>query len=229
MTSGMECKAVRVLGRGAQGQARPILDGLDATFSPGVVTVVEGPTGAGKSTLLHALGGLLRPDQGEILADGQAVSRFTAAYRDRWRRQVGLVFQSASLLPGMTVLENTMLPLVPRGLSLGLIRGKALAALQQAAVAHLAARAPNELSGGEQQRVALARALVVEPRFLLTDEPAAHQDDEGRAIVTDQLARVAGTGAVVIMVSHDPRIGTGHPGWRRLRLEAGRLRPIEPG
>jgi ABC-type lipoprotein export system ATPase subunit len=225
---GLACKSIVVMRRDSRGEEHPVLDGLDATFGPGMVTVVEGPTGAGKSTLLHVLGGLLRPDQGEVLADGQAVSRFTAAHRDRWRRQVGLVFQTPYLLSGLTVLENVMLPLVPRGLAVGRLRAQALATLEQTAVAHLAGRDPSELSGGERQRVSLARALVGEPRFLLADEPAAHQDPAGLANVSDRLAAAARTGAVVVVASHDPRLASGHPGWRRLRLEAGRLGPTTP-
>lgn len=227
-TPGLACKAILVMRRDPHGEERPILDGLDATFGPGTVTVIEGSTGAGKSTLVHVLGGLLRPDQGEVLADGQAVSRFTAAHRDRWRQGVGLVFQNPHLLSGLTVLENVMLPLVPRGHAVGRLREQALAALERTEIVHLAGRDPNDLSGGERQRVSLARALVTEPRFLLADEPAAHQDPAGLAIVSDQLAAAAGTGAVVVVVSHDPRLAGGHRAWRRLRLESGRLHPIDP-
>jgi len=227
--AGLECRAVRVLRRGARGEPRAILHGVDAAFAPGTVTLVEGPTGAGKSTLLHVLGGLLRPDEGEVLAEGVAVSRHTAGHRDLWRRQVGLAFQSPTLLPGLTVLENAMLPLVPRGLGVADLRARARAALEQAAVGHLAARDPRELSGGEAQRAALARALVAAPRYLLADEPAAHQDEDGLAVVAGLLARAADGGALVGAASHDRRLGAGRPGWRRLRLEAGRLSPAGPG
>lgn len=223
-TQGLACKAITLTRRDPHGEERAILDGLDASFGPGTVTVIEGATGAGKSTLLHVLGGLLRPHQGEVLADGQAVSRFTAAHRDRWRQSVGLVFQHPHLLSGLTVLENVMLPLVPRGHPVGDLRQQALAALERTAIGHLAGRDPNDLSGGEQQRVSLARALVSQPRFLLADEPAAHQDRAGLAHVSEQLAAAAATGAVVVVVSHDPRLA----GWRRLRLESGRLNPIDP-
>ena len=225
---GLECKAIMVLRRDHLGEGRAVLDGLDASFGPGTVTVIEGATGAGKSTLLHVLGGLLRPDQGEVLADGVAVSRFTAGHRDLWRRGVGLVFQNPHLLSGLTVLENVMLPLVPRGQTVARLREQALAALERTASAHLAGRDPNDLSGGERQRVSLARALVTAPRFLLADEPAAHQDRAGMDNVMNQLAATARTGAVVVVVSHDPRLASDHPDWRRLRLESGRLHRIDP-
>jgi ABC-type lipoprotein export system ATPase subunit len=227
-TPGLECRAIMVVRRDPQGKERAVLDGLDATFGPGTVTVIEGATGAGKSTLLHVLGGLLRPHQGEVLAEGRAVSRFTAAHRDRWRQGVGLVFQNPHLLSGLTVLENVMLPLLPRGLAVGPLRQQALAALERAAIGHLAGRDPNDLSGGERQRVSLARALVHGPRFLLADEPAAHQDRAGLEHVADQLAATAAAGAVVVVASHDPRLASRHPGWLRLRLESGRLHPIDP-
>jgi ABC-type lipoprotein export system ATPase subunit len=227
-TQGLVCKAITVMRRDPHGEERAILDGLDATFGPGAVTVIEGATGAGKSTLLHLLGGLLRPHQGEVLADGQAVSRFTAAHRDRWRQGVGLVFQHPHLLAGLTILENVMLPLVPRGHPVDRLRQQALSALERTAMGHLAGRDPHELSGGERQRVSLARALVNQPRFLLADEPAAHQDLAGLALVSEQLAATAAAGAVVIAVSHDPRLASDRQGWRRLRLESGRLHPIDP-
>jgi ABC-type lipoprotein export system ATPase subunit len=224
VTAGLACRAVTVRRRDAGGQLRTVLDALDATFPAGTLTLIGGPTGAGKSTLLHLLAGLARPDEGTVLADGEPCSRWTAAHRDLWRRNAGLVFQSAQLMGGLTVLENTLLPLVPRGLGRAELRARATAELERAGVAHLAARDPAELSGGEQQRVSLARALVGAPRFLLADEPVAHQDDGGLAIVARLLEDAASRGATVVVVSHDPRLARSGLARAQLVLDSGQLR-----
>lgn len=221
---GFECRGVTVRRRDASGGARVVLDALDATFPAAALTLIGGPTGAGKSTLLQLLAGLSRPDEGVVSAGGAPISRWIAAHRDQWRRQVGLVFQSAQLLPGLTVLENTMLPLVPRGLGRVELRRRATDALARAGVSHLAARDPSELSGGEQQRASLARAIVGAPRFLLADEPVAHQDDGGLEIVARVLREARDDGATVVVVSHDPRLAAAGLAHARLVLEEGRLR-----
>lgn len=221
---GFECRGITVRRRAASGAARAVLDGLDATFPAATLTLIGGPTGAGKSTLLQLLAGLTRPDQGVVSAGGAPISRWIAAHRDRWRQQLGIVFQSPQLLPGLTVLENTMLPLVPRGLGRAELRRRASDALGRAGVEHLAARDPSELSGGEQQRASLARAIVVAPRFLLADEPVAHQDDGGLEIVATVLRAARDDGATVVVVSHDPRLAAAGLAHARLVLDAGRLR-----
>ena len=185
---------------------RPILQGIDLRFSAATVTLLTGPTGAGKSSLLHLLGGLLRPTEGQIVADGEAISRWTAAHRDRWRRQVGIAFQQAHLVADLSVEENVLLPLVPRP---GGLRAKSAAVrewLERLQVAALAEQPARELSGGERQRVALARALVTEPRLLLLDEPTAHQDRAQVARILEELDAARRRGALVVVATHDPRL-----------------------
>ncbi len=221
--AGLECRELTLARRDARGSERRVLDAIDATFAPGDLSLVRGSTGAGKSSLLHLLAGLLRPTSGEVWAAGEPVSRYLGSHRDRWRRQVGLVFQVSQLWPDLSAAENVMLPLVPSGGSLSDIRRRVSEALEQVGALALAERVATELSVGEQQRVALARALVVEPVFLLADEPTAHQDPEGIDLVMAGLDRARDRGATVVVASHDPRLLDGCFAQRQWRLEAGQL------
>lgn len=199
----LTCRDVTLTRPTPDGQPRTILDGVTATFASGSFHLIVGAIGSGKTTLLHLLATLLRPTSGVVLADDQPVSRFTAAHRDRWRRGVGLAFQAALLLPELTALENVMLPLIPRAPSLSQARQHALNQLERLQITHLAARRPPGLSGGERQRVTLARALVHAPALILADEPTAHQDPDGAALVLRLLTEEQARGATLIVVSHD--------------------------
>ena len=186
--------------------AAPLLRNIDAVFPGGHVVLVSGRNGAGKSTLLHLLAGLLRPTSGEIAADGQPVSRWLTAHRDRWRRRVGIIFQQDRLLSDLTVLENVILPLVPR---LGGPRhwrtcGRAM--LAQLNADDLARQSVSALSGGQRQRVAAARALVDAPDYVVADEPTAHQDLDNARRLGQLLRQTADRGAVVVVAAHDRHV-----------------------
>lgn len=226
MTAGLSCHDVRLLRRAVDGTERAVLDGVDADFPVGGISLILGPTGAGKSTLLHLLACLIRPTSGEVRADGEPVSRWITAHRDRWRRRVGILFQTPSLVPDLTVLENVMLPLIPRGGGLAEIRRRAGDCLDRASAGHLAGLPAAILSGGEGQRAALARAIAAEPRFLIADEPTAHQDDDGAKIVMDVFLAERDRGAAVIVAGHDHRLLSAGFADRRHRLAAGRLTPL---
>lgn len=223
MTGPLRCEGVTLL-RGE----RVVLDGIDATFPAGAVSLVTGPTGVGKSTLLHLLGGLMRPTEGTIFAGEAPISRWTAGHRDRWRRRVGVALQDPHLLFGLTALENTLLPLVPRAASLAELRERALEVLGRLGVAHLAGELAGELSGGERQRVCLARSLVGAPDFLLWDEPTAHQDADGVAAIVAALGIERDRGAVVVAAAHDPRLSESPLPDRVLPLQDGSLRCSTP-
>jgi putative ABC transport system ATP-binding protein len=207
-----------------RGQRR-VLDGVDASFLPGEVTLIAGPTGSGKSTLLHLLGGLLRPTEGTVFAGDEPVSRWTAGHRDRWRRDVGIALQDPHLLPGLSALENVILPLVPRGATLAELRAAGRGALEAVGAGDLAGSGSGALSGGERQRVGLARALVSRPGYVLVDEPTAHQDPGGVALVVAALEAARARGAVVVASAHDPRLLEAGLGGSLLRLTDGRLEP----
>lgn len=226
MSGGLTCHAVGFSHHNARGDARPVLEAVEAHFPAGQINWISGPTGAGKSTLLHLLAGLRRPCQGEIRADGQPVSRWLAAHRDRWRRQLGIIFQHDRLLADLTVLENVMLPLIPHASSLRELRNRARRVLAQVDLADAARRSPTELSGGERQRAAAARALVVAPRFLLADEPFAHQDEAHARALQGLFRARARAGAAVIVAAHGKTLPDREDIDRHWQLTDGRLEAL---
>ncbi len=205
---------------------KPVLEMLQARFSPGQATLISAPTGTGKSTLLHLIGGLLRPTSGEVWADGQPVSRWLAPHRDRWRRQVGMVFQHLNLVPDLSVMENVLLPCIPTASSYTALIQRAGALLKQLDLPAAGREPLQTLSGGERQRVAIVRALITRPRFLLMDEPTSFQDDDGTANLLILLAEAAADDACVVVCSHDVRLRDETRIFgQKLRLHSSRLEP----
>jgi ABC-type lipoprotein export system ATPase subunit len=226
MERGIECRGLTVARRTSDGREKLVIDELSAQFEAGQMAVIAGATGAGKSTLLHALAGLLRPTRGEVVVDGEPVSRWVSLHRDRWRRKVGIVFQHDRLLGDLSAVENVLLPLIPRKSGLKECRRSAMAALSRLSVDPLADEIVRTLSGGERQRVAIARALVVHPSFLFADEPTAHQDHKSAEQIVDTLSTAAAAGAVVVVTAHDPRILEAETTVARYHLVQGRLKAL---
>lgn len=227
MERGIECRRLTIARRASDGRENLVIDDLSAQFETGQMAVISGATGAGKSTLLHVLAGLLRPVRGEVVVDGEAVSRWVSLHRDRWRRRVGIVFQHDRLLGDLSAVENVLLPLIPRGGGLKECRRSALAALSRLSVDPLADKLVRNLSGGERQRVAIARALVAQPSFLFADEPTSHQDHKSTEEILKTLAATAAAGAVVVVTAHDPRILEAGATGGRFRLVQGRLKALK--
>lgn len=200
------CRNVDIAYRLSSGRERCVLESLQASFPPGRLTLISGETGAGKSTLLHALAGLMRPTRGEIRIDGDSVSRWLSGYRDRWRRRVGIVFQFQSLLPDLSVIENVLLPMIPRKVSLADCRRRARDLLEKLDIDSVRNETAGTLSGGQRQRVAVARALIADPIFVFADEPTAHQDRAGTATILSLLVEPLQRNAVVVVAAHDPRV-----------------------
>ncbi|MDE2212126.1 MAG: ATP-binding cassette domain-containing protein [Betaproteobacteria bacterium] len=203
------------------GGALTILEGITFAVEAGERVAILGVSGSGKSTLIGLLAGLDQPTQGEIRLAGEALSALDEDGRARLRgRTVGFVFQTFQLLPGLTALENAMLPLELAGRA-----DAAAAARDLLARVGLAARAdhyPRQLSGGEQQRVALARAFATSPAVLFADEPTGNLDAHTGEKIADllfDLNREAGT--TLVLVTHDERMAARCG--RRLHLDAGRL------
>ncbi|MEO3744882.1 ABC transporter ATP-binding protein [Plantactinospora sp. B5E13] len=168
---------------------------------------VTGPSGSGKSTLLHLLGGLDRPDRGEVWLAGHRLDNRSESGRALLRRRhVGFVFQFLSLVPTMTVLGNVELPLVLQGVGHRDARRRAREVLDELGVADTADTVPTALSGGEQQRVALARAVVHRPDLLLADEPTGALDSTAAGVVLDLLRRRHADGQSIVLVTHDHRV-----------------------
>ena len=200
-----ETQAPIVIARGLTkrfGSAAPI-EGLDATFAAGRLTVVTGPSGSGKTTLLLLLAGLELPDQGDVLLDGVSLGGLGRAGRAELRRtSLAFVGQTTGLAPFLGARENVELALELRGLSTHDGADEALAAV---GLAEHADRPVAQLSAGQRERAALARAIAVRPRVIVVDEPTARLDGANALALGALLADVARTtGATVICATHDP-------------------------
>jgi ABC-type lipoprotein export system ATPase subunit len=211
---------VKTFGEGRA--ARRVLDGADLEVERGEVVAVLGRSGTGKSTLLHLLGGLDRPERGEIEVAGVRVHDAGERALTRLRRRhVGFVFQFFHLIPELTGEENMLVP--ARLLGGGQAVDRAHELIVRLGLSDARHRLPHMLSGGEQQRFALGRALIGDPEVILADEPTGNLDEEAGATVL-RLLRAAATdqGRAVILVTHDPEAA--RMADRVLHLESGTLR-----
>lgn len=206
--------------RRADGDVRA-LDDVSLEFAAGATTAVTGPSGCGKSTLLFLVGGLDRPTSGSVTVLGADLGSLDdEGLADLRRRHIGFVFQNYHLIPTLTVCENVMLPLVPRGIDGLTARAHALHRIERVGLERRINHLPGELSGGEQQRAALARALVNDPEIILADEPTGNLDADSARIVLDILLNLAREGRTVILTSHSREVAGRCQ--RTVRLEAGR-------
>ncbi|MBU3863051.1 ABC transporter ATP-binding protein [Streptomyces sp. 4503] len=195
----IDCReAARTYGRGEN--AVVAVHGATCQVRSGDRIAIMGPSGSGKSTLLHLMAGLERPTSGKI--------GWPALGRPATARDIGVVFQSPSLIPALDVVENAALPLVLSGTSESEARRRALSALDAVGVADLADKLPEELSGGQAQRVAVARVLALRPRVVLADEPTGALDRAtGRHVVDVLLDTAAELGAALVVTTHDSTVG----------------------
>jgi len=197
-----------------------ILRGLEAAFPRSGLNTIQGASGSGKSTLLQILGGLERPDEGEVRWEGESIYGWSRGKLAAWRNlTVGFVFQSYHLFPELSALENVEFPA-----RLARRSDPALAAhlLDQVGLGARLHHRPSELSGGEQQRVAIARALRNDPALLLADEPTGNLDTATGHEIIDLLLRLhEERGNCLIIVTHDNAIAS--LGKQTYRLEEGVL------
>jgi ABC-type lipoprotein export system ATPase subunit len=201
------CKSVTL----PSGRRLELLRGVDLTVGSGQSVSVVGRSGSGKSTLLALLGLLSEADTGMLRVAGQDVAALGDRGRARLRNEhIGFVFQNYSLLAHLTAAENVALPLL-QGKSRGTrqVRDRVATAMESVGIAPLAQSRPRQLSGGEQQRVAIARALVGTPALILADEPTGALDTETAGqVLSTLLTSVAGQGAALVLVTHDPEVAT---------------------
>ncbi|MDJ0837379.1 MAG: ABC transporter ATP-binding protein [Acidobacteriota bacterium] len=180
-----------------------VLSNLNLEVAAGSFSVIMGSSGSGKSTLLYLLGGLDRPDEGEIVVDNLRVDRASEKELAGMRRDsVSFVFQEANLVPNLTLLENVQIA--------GLLSDRREEVNQRArdlmkvvGIEDLADRLPSQVSGGEQQRCAVARALINEPALILADEPTGNLNSASTRDVLDLFRQIHGQGRTVIMVTHE--------------------------
>ena len=202
------------------------LRGVDIDVARGEFVAITGASGSGKSTLLHILGGLDRPDAGDVSVDGRALSALSDEELARLRRRrLGFVLQFFNLLPTLNAAENVAFPLLLDAAPDSLERAGQM--LDHVGLSHRASHRPSQLSGGEQQRVALARALVTQPAVVMADEPTGNLDSTTGAEILSLLRRTADGGQTILLVTHDPSIA-GYAD-RTVRLADGALLvPREP-
>jgi putative ABC transport system ATP-binding protein len=181
------------------------LDGVSLEIEEGDLVAISGPSGSGKSTLMHMLGCLDRPSSGRYLLNGADVSRLPNNRLAEIRnRQIGFVFQSFSLIPRTSALENVELPLLYEGKTSA--RKEAIEALQMVGLSDRMHHEPNQLSGGERQRVAIARALVTKPSIILADEPTGNLDSTTSEEVLELFVEFNKKGITTVIVTHDSDI-----------------------
>jgi putative spermidine/putrescine transport system ATP-binding protein len=179
--------------------ASKALDGMSLEIAPGELVALLGPSGCGKTTALRIVAGFETADTGEVLVDGRDVSGVPAAKRD-----MGMVFQSYSLFPNMSALDNVGFGLRMRKANGTVRRRKAGELLEMVGLSAQSGQFPHQLSGGQQQRVALARALAIEPRVLLLDEPLSALDAKVRLQLREQIRTLQQRlGTTTLFVTHD--------------------------
>jgi len=183
------------------------LRGVDLDIEAGEVLAVMGPSGSGKSTLLHCLAGVMTPDQGRVIFDGQEISALGERQRSLLRlNRLGFVFQFGQLLPDLTAVDNVSVPLLLAGMKRREAIARAKASLDRLGLADMRKQLPGELSGGQAQRVAVARALVTNPSVLFADEPTGSLDSlAAEQVMNALLDLVKASGTTVVIITHDPR------------------------
>jgi putative ABC transport system ATP-binding protein len=189
----------------SNGAAVPALKGIDFRVDEGEIMAIMGPSGSGKSTLLSILGAMNPPTSGQVLVDEIPIYDLSLEKRADFRHEyLGFVFQQLQLIPYLTALENTLLPLAITRLSHHQQEQMAMTALERVGLGDKAKRLPNQLSGGEQERVAIARAIVNQPPIILADEPTGSLDTQTSNEVMQLFQSLNREGLTVVIVTHNP-------------------------
>lgn len=187
------------------GETVEALKNVSLDIEQGEMVAIIGPSGSGKSTMMHILGGLDRPDSGEVFVDEESLSKLSqrklADYRNK---KIGFIFQTFNLQPDLTSIENVELPLIIAGKNSKERKKLAKEALTKVGLGDRLKHKPNELSGGQRQRVSIARALVNSPKIIFADEPTGNLDSKTGANVLELLKKLnKDEGVTIIIVTHD--------------------------
>ncbi|MGB5487639.1 MAG: lipoprotein-releasing ABC transporter ATP-binding protein LolD [Lysobacterales bacterium] len=203
-----------------------VLSEVNLQVPAGTSMAIVGASGAGKSTLLHILGGLDRPEEGEVLVDGYSLWKMSDTERSDLRNsRMGFIYQFHHLLPEFTALENVAMPLLIRGESIAVAAKRAGDLLDKVGLGQRLDHKPGELSGGERQRAAVARALVGNPGCVLGDEPTGNLDERTANHVFEQLLELnTELNTSLILVTHDMRLAARLN--QRFELHMGCLKPF---
>jgi putative ABC transport system ATP-binding protein len=183
------------------------LNGVDVTIEQGEFVAVMGPSGSGKSTFMNLVGCLDKPTEGQMLLNGENVSKLNAerlaALRNKY---IGFVFQQFNLLPRTAATENVCLPLLYSSVPEKEWPARAKACLELVGLGERMDHHPSQLSGGQQQRVAIARALINEPLLLLADEPTGALDTHTGEEIMRLFQTLNDQGKTIVLVTHEPEI-----------------------
>lgn len=184
------------------------LRGVSFSVEQGEFVSIMGPSGSGKSTCMNMIGCLDRPTSGIVKICGRETAKMSEKELASLRNKtIGFVFQQYHLLPSMTVLENTMLPLRYQGIPFPKRKKLALESLEKVGLTERINHFPSELSGGQKQRVAIARATVTKPSIILADEPTGALDSSTGKAVMSLFKKINEEGTTIVIVTHDQKIG----------------------
>jgi putative ABC transport system ATP-binding protein len=185
------------------GQLKAV-DNITLHVAKGEWIAIMGPSGSGKTTMMNIIGCMDIPSSGQVILNGQDLSRLSAAELTAIRRDsIGLIFQQFHLISYLTALENVMMAQYYHSL---VDESEAMAALERVGLRGRARHLPRQLSGGEQQRVCIARALINYPRLILADEPTGNLDEANEEVVMELLEQLHEEGSTIIVVTHDPGV-----------------------
>ncbi len=195
---------------------------LTLQIGKGEFVYVTGASGAGKTTFLRMLYAAEKPTKGQILIEGQNITRYRSHQIPFLRRKIGVVFQDFKLLNSRSVYENVAFALEAQGKKRYEVSKKVYQALKEVGLEHRLQRKPMELSGGEQQRIAIARALVVDPLILIADEPSGNLDQDVTLEIMELFKRANARGTTVLLATHDHSLNERFPR-RIITLDKGKL------